>query len=94
MEAWIAVDPDHAVLMDVPPVEGRSYAVQILDSWGEVIANVDQRNYPHHPYGQVAFVLAGTSPRIPDSALHRPACGKGEDPGPGGAGRRSRHGVN
>ena len=34
LEAWLAVDPDHAVMMNVPPVEGRYYTVQILDGWG------------------------------------------------------------
>jgi hypothetical protein len=38
--------------------------MQILDGWGDVIANVNQRNYTDHPYGQVAFALAGTSPRL------------------------------
>ena len=66
LEAWIAVDPDHAVVMNVPPVVDRYYTVQILDGWGEVIANVNQRTYPDHPHGQVAFVLAGTSPPVPD----------------------------
>jgi hypothetical protein len=69
LEAWIAVDPDHAVVMNVPPVVDRYYTVQILDGWGEVIANVNQRTYPDHPHGQVAFVLAGTSPPVPDGAV-------------------------
>jgi hypothetical protein len=69
LEAWLAVDPEHAVVMNVPPVEGRYYTVQILDGGGEVITNVNQRTSPGRSYGPVAFALAGTSPRIPHDAL-------------------------
>ncbi len=69
LEAWIAVDADHAVVLNVPEVRNRYYTVQILDGWGEVIANVNERNFPEHPYGRVAFVLAGSSPAVPDGSL-------------------------
>src|SRR3954454_5235696 len=69
LEAWIAVDPDHAVTLDVPPITGRYYTVQIMDVWGEVIANVNERNYPEHPSGKVAFRLAGSTPAVDPDAL-------------------------
>jgi hypothetical protein len=69
LEAWIAVDPHHAVTMVVPEITGRYYTVQIMDVWGEVIANVNERNYPAHPAGKVTFRLAGTTPPIDDDAL-------------------------
>jgi hypothetical protein len=69
LEAWIAVDPDHAVTLDVPDITGRYYTVQVMDVWGEVIANVNERNYPAHPSGKVAFRLTGSTPPIDDDAL-------------------------
>ncbi|MET3568012.1 hypothetical protein ABIC47_003526 [Leifsonia sp. 563] len=69
LEAWIAVDPSHAVTLQVPEIVGRYYTVQVVDVWGEVIANINERNFPDHPFGAVAFRLAGTTPPTPDGAL-------------------------
>lgn len=69
LEAWIAMDDTHAVVMNVPEIKGRYYTVQIMDGWGEVIANVNERNYPQHPFGKVAFVKKGTNPSVPPDAL-------------------------
>lgn len=69
LEAWIAVDPQHAVTLDIPPIADRYYTVQVMDVWGEVIANVNDRNYPAHPSGTVAFRLAGSTPPVDDGAL-------------------------
>ena len=69
LEAWIAVDKDHAVILNVPEIKGRYYTVQLLDGWGEVVTNINERNYPNHPYGKFAFVLKGTNPKnIPKDA--------------------------
>jgi hypothetical protein len=69
LEAWIAVDSEHAVTLTVPEIVGRYYTVQIMDVWGEVIANVNERNYPDHPSGLVAFRLTGTTPPVEPGAL-------------------------
>ena len=70
LESWIAVDKDSAVIMNVPKIVGRYYTVQVLDGWGEVVTNINERNYPNHPYGKFAFVLKGTSPKnIPKDAV-------------------------
>lgn len=69
LEAWIAVDAAHAVTLEIPSITDRYYTVQIMDVWGEVIANVNKRNYPDHPSGTVAFRLAGSTPTLPDDAL-------------------------
>jgi hypothetical protein len=69
LEAWIAVDPDHSVVLNVPEVTGRYYTAQILDGWGEVIANLNERTHPEHPGGRFAFAIAGTNPRIPHDAV-------------------------
>lgn len=69
LEAWIAVDDKTAVVLEVPEVKGRYYTAQILDEWGEVITNINERNYPSHPYGRFAFVAPGSRVAVPDDAL-------------------------
>ncbi len=63
LEAWVAVDAEHAVTLEVPQISGRYYTVQIMDVWGEVIANVNERNNADHPAGTIAFRLAGSTPQ-------------------------------
>src|SRR4051794_7664356 len=69
LEAWIAVDPQHAVTLVIPTITDRYYTVQVMDGWGEVIANINERNYPAHPSGKVAFRLAGYTPPVDDGAM-------------------------
>ena len=69
LEAWIAVDSHHAVILNIPKIEDRYYTAQILDGWGEVITNINERNYPKTPYGKFAFILKGTKPDIPNDAV-------------------------
>jgi len=69
LEAWIAVDSNHAVILNVPKIEGRYYTAQLLDGWGEVITNINERNYPKTPYGKFAMVLKGTNPVTPADAV-------------------------
>lgn len=69
LEAWIAVDATHAVILNVPKIEGRYYTAQLLDGWGEVIVNINERNFPKTPYGKFALVLKGTNPAISSDAV-------------------------
>lgn len=69
LEAWIAVDVAHAVILNVPKIEGRYYTAQLLDGWGEVIVNINERNFPKTPYGKFALVLKGSNPTIPAGAV-------------------------
>lgn len=75
-EAWIAVDAQTPSLLEIPKIEGRYYTAQIIDEWGEVITNINQRNYPGHPYGKYALVAPGSTAAIPGNAvrieLHSP----------------------
>lgn len=64
-EAWFAVDADHAVILEVPRVEGRYYTAQILDEWGEVIVNINERVTPLTPSGRFALVAPGSTVRVP-----------------------------
>jgi len=51
LEAWFAVDDKTPVILEVPEVKGRYYTAQILDEWGEVIANINERTFPSKPFG-------------------------------------------
>ena len=64
-QLWIAVDDDAPVVLEIPKIEGRYYTAQICDEWGEVITNINPRNYPLQPYGKFAFVAPGYTGEIP-----------------------------
>lgn len=68
LEGWIAVDDAHPVVLDVPEVRGRYYTAQILDEWGEVIANINERTFPSRPFGRFALCNPGSAPDLPDDA--------------------------
>lgn len=65
LEAWIAADADHPVFLEVPEITGRYYTTQILDEWGEVIANINERTFPSKPFGRFALCLPGSAPNLP-----------------------------
>lgn len=69
LEAWIAVDDKTPAVLEVPEVKGRYYVAQILDEWGEVITNINERNYPSHPFGKFAFVAPGSTAEVPADAV-------------------------
>jgi hypothetical protein len=69
LEAWIAVDDQTPVLLEVPEVKGRYYTAQILDEWGEVITNINERNYPAHPFGKFMLVAPGSQVKVPADAV-------------------------
>jgi hypothetical protein len=68
LEAWFATDDDAGVLLEVPEIKGRYYTVQILDEWGEVIVNINERTYPSKPFGKFALVKPGSTISIPPDA--------------------------
>ncbi len=68
LEAWIAVDENTPALLEVPQVNGRYYTAQLLDEWGEVIANINERTFPSKPYGKFALVAPGSTVKTPDDA--------------------------
>ena len=65
LEAWIAVDDETPVLLEIPEITDRYYTAQILDEWGEVVTNINERNYPLHPHGRFAFVAPGSRAEVP-----------------------------
>lgn len=62
LESWLAVDSTHAVILNVPEIKDRYYTAELLDGWGEVITNINNRSYRDHPYGKFALVIKGTNP--------------------------------
>jgi hypothetical protein len=67
-EAWFAVDDRTPVLLEIPEIKGRYYTAQILDEWGEVIVNINDRTFPSKPYGKFALVKPGYAGSIPVDA--------------------------
>lgn len=68
IEAWFAVDPETPVIFEVPEIKGRYYTAQILDEWGEVIANINERMFPSKPFGKFALVYPNSNPALPTDA--------------------------
>jgi len=61
-DAWIAVDDRSCTVIEVPVITGRYYTIQLLDMWGETIANINERTYPAHPAG--AFLVCPSGARV------------------------------
>src|SRR4030095_13154818 len=68
LEAWIGLDDHTAAILEVPEIRGRYYTAQILDEWGEVITNINERTFPSRPFGTFALVKPGSSPKLPEGA--------------------------
>ena len=69
LEAWFAVDENIPVILEIPKIEGRYYTAQIVDEWAEILHNINERNFPEHPYGKYAICLKGSNPEIPEGTL-------------------------
>ncbi|EAC3456859.1 DUF1214 domain-containing protein [Listeria monocytogenes] len=69
-EAWIAVDENTPVLLEIPKIPNNLYyTAQIVDEWAEIITNINRRNYPEHGFGTYAICLAGSTPKLPEGVL-------------------------
>jgi hypothetical protein len=68
-EAWIAVDDQTCVELDVPEGKpGRYSTWQMLDGWGETVVNVNARTFPEHAHGRFALCLFGRAAPVPEGA--------------------------
>lgn len=65
LEAWFAVDDRSLVILEVPEITKRYYTAQILDEWGEVIVNINERTFPSKPFGKFALVEPGWRGSLP-----------------------------
>ena len=69
LEAWFAVDEETPIILEIPKIEGRYYTAQIVDEWAEILHNINERNFPDHPYGKYALCLKDSNPRIPKGVI-------------------------
>ncbi|MGI9372740.1 MAG: DUF1214 domain-containing protein [Hyphomicrobiales bacterium] len=69
LEAWVAVDETTPAILTIPKIEGRYYTAQILDEWGEVITNINERTYPQHPHGDFALCAPDAIASAPDGTV-------------------------
>jgi len=65
LQAWFAVGVDAPVIFEVPEIKDRYYTAQILDEWGEVIANINERTFPSKPFGKFALVHPNSAAPLP-----------------------------
>lgn len=65
LEAWFAVDDRTPVVLEIPEIKDRYYTAQILDEWGEVIVNINERTFPSKPFGKFALVKPGWQGSLP-----------------------------
>jgi hypothetical protein len=63
-EAWIAVDETSCTIVETPPMKKRYYTVQLLNGWGETVANINERNYPGGA-GKFGLCLKGSRATLP-----------------------------
>ncbi len=68
-EAWLALDENTCVLLEIPEVKGRYYTWHVLNAWGETLLNINERTFPNQPFGKYALCLKGGTPKIPDGYL-------------------------
>src|SRR5215468_3466092 len=64
-EAWLYTDETSCTQIELPKITGRYYSVQVMNLWGEVVANINDRTYPKHPFGNYAICTKGTKIYLP-----------------------------
>jgi hypothetical protein len=70
-EAWIGVDEASCTMIELPEIKDRYYTVQVLNGWGEVTANINERNFPKHPFGRFALCLKDAKITLPKDPVPR-----------------------
>ena len=66
LEAWVAVDENNPVIIEVPKIEDRYYTAQFLNEWNETFVNINANNFPDKPYGKFALCLEGVDYDLAD----------------------------
>ena len=67
-EAWIAVDDTSCTLITLPEIKDRYSTIEIVNGWGEVTDNVNERTYLGHPSGTFALCLDKAKVTLPAGA--------------------------
>ncbi len=65
-EAWVAVDESSCTIVTVPAINDRYFTVQLLNGWGETLANINERLFPGRA-GDFAVCLQGAKVELPDN---------------------------
>jgi hypothetical protein len=68
-EAWVAVDETSCTMVEVPAIRKRYYTVQVLNGWGETVANINERAFPGHASGKFGLCLKGARAGLPAGTL-------------------------
>jgi hypothetical protein len=68
-EAWIALDETSCTLVDLPEIKNRYYTMQVLNGWGEVTANINERNYPKHAFGKFMLCIKPAKITLPKGVI-------------------------
>ena len=55
-------------MLEVPEIINRYYTMQVMDEWGDVIANINPRTFPSHLHGTVTFVTPNATVKTPPDA--------------------------
>lgn len=66
-EAWIAIDENSCTIVTLPTIRNRYYTVQLLNGWGETLANINERTQPKGA-GDYAVCLVGAKVQLPSNA--------------------------
>jgi len=64
-EAWLYTDETSCTQIELPKITGRYYSVQVMNLWGEVVANINDRTYPKHSFGKYTLCTKGTKLYLP-----------------------------
>ena len=68
-EAWVAVDENTCIQVELPKITGRYYTWEMLNGWGEVSVNINERTFPQQPHGKYALCLKGSHAQVPPGML-------------------------
>jgi len=64
-EGWVAVDETSCTIVELPAIKKRYYTVQLLNGWGETVANINERNFPGNTAGKFGLCLRGGRATLP-----------------------------
>src|SRR4030095_8068838 len=92
-EGGLAAGDGTPAVLEVPEIINRYYTVQVMDEWGDVIANINPRTFPSHPHGTFVFVkpdtrVTGAAGCCPHRAPLEQSQGPRSDRGQAGSRRR------
>jgi hypothetical protein len=68
-EAWIGLDENSCTLVELPEIKNRYYTFQTLNGWGEVTANINERNYPKHAFGKFMLCIKPAKITLPKGVI-------------------------